>query len=53
MQALETAGLRPEYFSVRRSADLGVPVANESELSVLVAAWLGSARLIDNIRVNR
>lgn len=53
MQALETAGLRPEYFCVRRSADLGVPAANESELSVLAAAWLGPARLIDNIRVNR
>lgn len=53
MQALEAAGLRPEYFSVRRSADLGVPAADESELSVLVAAWLGSARLIDNIQLTR
>jgi pantoate--beta-alanine ligase len=53
MQVLEAAGLRPEYFSVRRSVDLGEPAANEKELSVLVAAWLGSARLIDNIRFNR
>ena len=53
MQALEAAGLRTEYFSVRRSADLGVPAADESELSVLVAAWLGSARLIDNIQLIR
>jgi pantoate--beta-alanine ligase len=49
--ALQTAGLRPEYFSVRRSEDLGVPRAGDRRLSILTAAWLGKARLIDNVKV--
>jgi len=49
--ALQTAGLRPEYFSIRRASDLGEPGAGDQELSILVAAWLGSARLIDNLKV--
>ena len=48
---LEQAGFRPEYFSVRRSADLGEPGPSDLSLSILTAAWLGKARLIDNIRV--
>lgn len=51
MQALERAGLRPEYFSVRRTADLGEPGPEDTRLSILTAAWLGPARLIDNIKV--
>lgn len=51
MQALENAGLKPEYFSVRRSEDLAEPSAEDIRLSILTAAWLGSARLIDNIKV--
>jgi pantoate--beta-alanine ligase len=50
--ALETVGLRPEYFSIRRASDLGEPGSADHELSILVAAWLGSARLIDNLKVN-
>jgi pantoate--beta-alanine ligase len=49
---LEAAGLRPDYFSVRRAADLGPPGA-ETDLVVLAAAWLGKARLIDNIDFSR
>ena len=51
MHALEAAGFRPEYFSVRRSEDLGEPSAEDLRLSILAAAWLGSARLIDNVKV--
>ncbi len=51
MQTLEAAGFRPEYFSVRRSVDLGEPGADDRQLSVLAAAWLGPARLIDNIKI--
>jgi pantoate--beta-alanine ligase len=50
--ALEAAGLRPEYVSIRRTSDLGEPESDDHELSILVAAWLGSARLIDNLKVN-
>ena len=51
MQALQQAGLRPEYFSVRRAEDLAEPGPGDRSLAILVAAWLGRARLIDNIRV--
>ena len=49
--SLESAGLRPEYFSIRRSHDLRKPTSEDRELSILVAAWLGTARLIDNIKM--
>jgi len=51
MRALQDGGFRPEYFSVRRSADLGLPQAGDRSLQILAAAWLGTARLIDNVRV--
>jgi len=51
IQTLEAKGFRPEYFSVRRTADLGEPGPGDTQLSILAAAWLGAARLIDNIQV--
>jgi len=52
-QALEGAGLRPDYFSVRRAADLLAADPATRELVVLAAARLGKARLIDNVQVTR
>jgi pantoate--beta-alanine ligase len=52
-QALESAGLRPDYFSVRRADDLGTPSPATRALVVLAAARLGKARLIDNVQVAR
>lgn len=46
---LEEAGFRPDYFSIRRLSDLGLPQAGDRSLVILVAAWLGKARLIDNL----
>ena len=51
--ALERAGFRPDYFSVREAADLSTPSDASRELVVLTAARLGKARLIDNVRVTR
>jgi pantoate--beta-alanine ligase len=51
IKILENAGFKPEYFSIRCSSDLSEPGPDDRELSILVAAWLGSARLIDNIKV--
>jgi pantoate--beta-alanine ligase len=57
-QALETAararlergGFVPDYVAIRRAEDLGEPGADEREgLVALVAARLGSTRLIDNL----
>ena len=48
--ALADAGLRPDYVRIRRRSDLGMPGDGDA-LIVLAAAWLGPARLIDNLRV--
>ena len=48
---LEKAGFRPEYVSIRRTEDLQQPTPEDTRLSILVAAWLGPARLIDNLKV--
>jgi pantoate--beta-alanine ligase len=50
--ALEEAGLTPDYAVVRRSDDLGAPVAESRNLVALIAARLGKARLIDNLLFN-
>jgi pantoate--beta-alanine ligase len=50
IQALERAGMRPDYFSVLRADDLSGPDAATHDLVVLTAARLGRARLIDNLR---
>ncbi len=46
---LATAGFRADYFEIRRAADLRPPTAEDRELRILAAAWLGRARLIDNL----
>lgn len=51
-EVLQAAGLRPEYFSVRRRADLAPAAPGDTALIILVAAWLGPARLIDNLPVD-
>jgi pantoate--beta-alanine ligase len=50
---LARAGFKPDYVEVRRAADLGRPTASDGaqDLVVLGAAWLGRARLIDNLRI--
>lgn len=50
-RTLTAAGMRPEYFAVRRRRDLALPARGDRELVILTAAWLGRARLIDNIQV--
>ncbi len=53
-QALAAAGFEPDYVSVRRRSDLAQPAPapgtpDDCALIVLAAAWLGRARLIDNL----
>lgn len=52
-EALDAAGLRPDYVSVRNAADLRPVADGDTDLVVLGAAYLGRARLIDNLRVTR
>ena len=49
---IERAGLKPDYVEVRRRADLAKATRErDEERVVLGAAWLGRARLIDNLFV--
>ncbi len=48
---LEKAGFRTDYLRIRRARDLGEPVAGDHDLIIVVAAWLGGVRLIDNLRL--
>jgi pantoate--beta-alanine ligase len=53
VQALESAGFRPDYFAVRDASNLNAPLAGTRALVVLTAARIGKARLIDNVQVTR
>jgi pantoate--beta-alanine ligase len=50
-QALQKAGFKPDYFSIRDAQNLQAPSGESRELVVLTAARIGRARLIDNVRV--
>lgn len=51
-ELLRSQGFQPDYLSIRRAADLSPPEAGDTDLVILAAAYLGKARLIDNLRVN-
>ncbi|MHB9800414.1 pantoate--beta-alanine ligase [Pseudomonas sp. MT3] len=48
-QQIEQAGLRIDYLEIRESAGLRPAAAEDNQLVILVAAFLGSTRLIDNL----
>lgn len=50
---LERAGLEPDYLEVRRQDDLSEPDTQDTRLVVLAAAYMGGARLIDNLEFER
>ena len=52
-QALEAQGFVVDYLTVRRQADLAPADADDRALIALVAAKLGSTRLIDNLCFTR
>jgi len=51
MQKLLDSGLKPEYVQVRDSVTLLPGRRDSRHLRVLAAAWLGKARLIDNLPI--
>ena len=51
--ALTNAGLRPDYFNIVNSLTLKPAAEADNELTLLVAAFLGTTRLIDNLSVTR
>ncbi|NIE78068.1 pantoate--beta-alanine ligase [Pantoea sp. Ap-967] len=46
---LEAAGLRPDYLEVRHALSLRPAAFGDRDLVILVAAYLGNTRLIDNL----
>ncbi len=51
LRQLKQSGFRPDYVEIRDAATLSRPSADSPKLRVLAAAWLGRARLIDNVAV--
>ncbi|MCW8890149.1 MAG: pantoate--beta-alanine ligase [Sedimenticola sp.] len=51
MARLESEGFTPDYYAIRRAEDLAEPTADDKSLVILAAAYLGKARLIDNIQI--
>ena len=50
-ERLQQRGFRPDYLEIRRSSDLATATLGDHSVVVLAAAFLGSARLIDNLQV--
>ena len=49
---LSQQGFKPDYIEIRNASDLSVATPENHELVILASAWLGKARLIDNITVD-
>ena len=49
---LEASGFRPDYLEVRHALTLQPAQADDRDLVILVAAYLGTTRLIDNVHLN-
>ena len=52
LRQLAELGFTPEYVQVRNSGNLDVGNTSSDELRVFAAAWLGQARLIDNLPIS-
>ena len=51
-QTLVAAGLKPDYLEVRQALNLRPVLDTDRDLVILVAAYLGPTRLIDNLHIN-
>ena len=49
---IEAIGFRPDYLEVRHAQTLLPAQATDRDLVILVAAFLGATRLIDNVHLN-
>ncbi|MBM87754.1 MAG: pantoate--beta-alanine ligase [Gammaproteobacteria bacterium] len=52
LEKMYSAGLKPEYFSICHAYSLEPAEKNDLELVILTAVYLGSIRLIDNVRIS-
>ncbi|ROL76800.1 pantoate--beta-alanine ligase [Pseudomonas vranovensis] len=51
-QQLAAAGFRPDYLEVRQALSLRPATPEDRDLVILVAAFIGATRLIDNLHLN-
>ena len=51
-QQLQAGGFRPDYVEIRHADTLAPACADDRRFVVLGAAWLGKARLIDNVTLD-
>jgi len=51
-QQLEAVGLRRDYLEIRQAQNLRPATAEDRDLVILVAAYLGATRLIDNLHLD-
>lgn len=51
-EALQAAGMRPDYLEIRNATDLQPAGQEARERVILAAAFLGKTRLIDNLQVD-
>ena len=52
LKQLEAAGLRPDYLEIRHAKTLRPALSEDRDLVILVAAFLGTTRLIDNLHLD-
>ncbi|MCP4791463.1 MAG: pantoate--beta-alanine ligase [Gammaproteobacteria bacterium] len=50
---LEEAGFKRDYFNICRQQDLQPATTEDTDLVILAAAYMGQARLIDNLHFHR
>jgi len=49
---LNDYGFKTDYIEIRNADDLSIALEKDTELVVLASAWLGKARLIDNLTIS-
>ncbi|MDU9036906.1 pantoate--beta-alanine ligase [Pseudomonas corrugata] len=52
VKQLEAAGMRPDYLEIRQARTLRPAAPEDRDLVILVAAFLGTTRLIDNLHLD-
>lgn len=51
--ALQAQGFRPDYLEIREAVHLRPATAEDTDVVILVAAYLGTTRLIDNLHLTK
>ena len=52
LEQIQALGFRPDYLEVRHALTLLPAQASDRDVVILVAAFLGNTRLIDNVHLN-